>query len=62
MANINSRLAQMISIPETAIEAVFRSKMYKPEIAVVIKNPSRAAKILGALSINLTGNLSVLFK
>jgi len=60
IAKTNSRLAKKISIPATTIDAILKLKINNPPIAIVIKNPRRAANILGALSISLTGKFKVL--
>ena len=60
IANKNSRLAKKIRSPDKTKVAIFKLKMNKPAITVVIKKPSRAAKTFGALSIILCGKFSVL--
>ena len=53
MANANSREAKKIKIPATIMAANFEPIKNRIVTASVIINPSRAAKILGALSIAL---------
>ena len=62
MANKNSRPVKKINMDATTIDAIFKLKMNRLVITAVIKNPRRAAKIFGALSISLTGKLSELLK
>ena len=61
MAKKNSRPAKNVKRLATIKEASFKLSIKSPPIAVDIKKPSRAANILGALSIILTGKFSELF-